>query len=251
MSFHLHNVFECLLWQVQIIQIALHPYSHLCVTKDDSVYLHGTEWHYSVVSYPDSRVWPPDVCVTENKHHWEQKITGKWLFMETEWQRKACTLHFVPPMAALIQRNWHKQRHSKEKCNRKILILHEKAKFYSQNWQVNTENKTIICIKINTTSILLPYLHAPPKKSEFLKKVRWVFLKIEPHQVCLVKKFPRAICGCRSGETDAAEWEAIEMFTKWLWWMSKVSLDDKGRHNSISDACWRRITTIIKNEDSV
>lgn len=167
-----------------------------------ALHLHSSEWHYSVVSHPASRVWPPDVCVTENKQRWEQKITGKWLLMEAEWQRKTCVLHFVPPAAALMQREWHKQRHIKDQGNRKIPILHEKAKLCFQNWQVNKENNNTIRIKLTLTWHICMH-HLGTSK---LKKKMWDECIIsKDRKVCLVKKFPRAICGCRSGETDAAE----------------------------------------------
>lgn len=99
----------------------------------------------------------PDVRVTENKQHWEQKITGQWLFMETEWQRKTCTLHFMPPLSVLIQRKWHKQGHNKNQCNTNSSW---KCKTLLSKLMSKQRKPFIICIQINTN---LPYLHAPPR----------------------------------------------------------------------------------------
>lgn len=41
------------------------------------------------------------------------------------------------------------------------------------------------------------------------------------------------------------------MFDKWLQWIPRVSLGDKGRQIYVTDACWRRKTIIIKNQDSI
>lgn len=137
--------------------------------------------------------WPPDVCVTEKKPRWEQKIAGQWLFMENEWQRKTCKLHFIPPLAALIQRKGHR---GTTKISA-TAILHEKAKLYSQSWQIK---KTMTEFVYKLTLIWHISMHHL-ETSEF--KIKRAMSISKDRKVHLVEKVPRAICGCRSGETDA------------------------------------------------
>lgn len=145
------------------MQIVLHTYDHISVTKDDSMYFHCSEWHYSMSSYPIRRVWLTDGCVTENKQYWKQKITDTFLFIETKWQRKTCRLDFIPSVNNCINSEKVTQRQTEA----------EQRSAQNRNTSSSWKDKNLLSkltVKKrkfnNTTGIMMNnclfHLHAPP-----------------------------------------------------------------------------------------